>query len=87
MPKNIIADYLLNAALDLKLTKDTDEANRLISIVCEIYEEFVALLSPEQKLLYEKYCNAKDDYTDAVLNRHFSEGFKAGILFGMEIKE
>ncbi len=75
MSKNYIVDFLLESKLELKLSQNTDEEQRLIVIVCDLHDELSALLTPEQKILFDRYIEAKADYHSEALKNHFSEGF------------
>lgn len=86
MSKNIIVDYLLHGELDLKMSRATDECVRLIGIVSDAYDALLAALTEEQKVLLEKFKSALEDHQCEEVDNFFAEGFKAGMLVGMEIK-
>lgn len=87
MSKNIIVDYLLHGELDLKMSRATDESVRLIGIVSDAYDALLAVLTDEQKALLEKFKSALEDHQCEEVDHFFAEGFKAGVLMGLEMKK
>ena len=57
------------------------------STVSDSYDELIAKLSPELLKLHEKFVNALEgDYSEEV-DFYFIEGFKLGLLIGIECME
>ena len=84
--KNIIVEYLINNKLDQKLTLIPAESMPLVTELVKAEEVLLAALSDEHKAMFKKYVDAALDYRCEQSDYYFTEGFKAGILFGLEIK-
>ena len=83
--KNIIANYLLHGELCKKIS-DTECKSLLLNLT-EAEEELIASLSETQKTIYNRYSDAAANFRLEEIDTHFSEGFKAGALFGLQIKD
>jgi len=85
--KNYIIDYLINGKLDDKLTCVSAKCKPLLDATVAAEETLNAVLTDEQKTLFKAYCEAALDFKCEQLDHHFAEGFKAGILMGLQIKD
>jgi hypothetical protein len=86
MNENIIIRYLMREELDKKLSQDTPELHRLISVVSDAYDELLKVLDDNQKALLEKFKNALEEHDNEEIDRFFVEGFIAGINIGFAAK-
>ena len=58
-----------------------------MGIVADLDEELCKMLNEEQKNLLKKFQDALDDHNFEECMNYFTEGFKAGMLFGIKAKE
>ena len=85
--KNYIVEYILNGKLEEKLTCVSTCCRPLLDKAVKAEEAVNAVLTDEQKTLFRAYCNATLDFKCQQLDHHFTEGFKAGMLMGLQIRE
>lgn len=64
---------------------DYDKGN--MEIVCNAYDELKEKMSPELFSLHRKLVDALEENWCEEVDFHFVEGFKLGILIGMECME
>ena len=83
--KNIIAKYLAHGELSDKLIKLNADCKLLLNNASKFGDDLLASLSGQQKILFEKYCYASNHYIAEENDIRFTEGFKAGILFGLQL--
>jgi len=84
---NIIAKYLMEGELAQKIAIVPKELIPMRDAMLDTLIKLEAILSDEKKVLLDKYYDCMNNYRDAMEQHHFSEGFKAGILFGLEVKD
>ena len=65
----------------------TEEEHNLMSVVSDTYDELLNALAPEQKKLHEKFIDARESAFCEELDNHYVEGFKLGLLIGIECME
>ena len=82
---SIIRKKLLHSLEDIKLTS---EYSRLLEIVVKDDDEMRVKLAgvPELLKLYEKVQLSFDDLHCESVEMHYVEGFRCGLLFGIEAK-
>jgi len=87
MSKNIIVEYLLNHKLEDKMCSVPAQSKPLLDAFVKAEEALSATLSDEQKALFRTYSDVGLDYRCEQIDHTFTEGFKAGVLFGLQIKQ
>ena len=87
MKKSIIRQLFNGQRGMANLMKMTDEEHRLISIVSDTYDELINELTPKQKELHDKFIDARDGACCEEADTHYVEGFKLGLLIGIECME
>jgi len=85
--KNYIIDYLINGKLDDKLTCVSAECKPLLDAAVKAEETLNATLTEKQKTLFKAYCETALNFKCEQLDHHFTEGFKAGVLMGLQIED
>jgi len=83
---NIIAKYLMEGELVEKLAIVPDELIPMRNAMIDAQKALENALSTKLQPLFNKYHDCIMEYKDAMEQHHFSEGFKAGLLFGLQIK-
>ena len=84
--KNIIAAYLLDGELAQRLAIVPDEHIPKRNAMIEAQEALEEVLTDNQQPLFDKYHDSVMEYRDSMEQHHFTEGFKAGLLFGLQTK-
>jgi len=84
---NIIAKYLMEGELVEKLAIVPKELILMRNAMIDSQKALEDVLTNNQKALFDKNYDRTMEYRDAMEQHHFSEGFKAGILFGLQIQE
>jgi len=85
--KNYIVEYILNGKLEEKLACVSTECKPLLDAAVKAEEEVNAILTDKQKTVFRTYCDVALDFKCQQLDHHFTEGFKAGMLMGLQIRE
>lgn len=67
----------------MDLPKDNENASNL----CDAYNELERNLSPEQLKLHQKVVDALEGDWSQEVDFYFAEGFKLGLLIGIECSE
>jgi len=83
---NIIAKYLMEGELVEKLATVPEELIPMRNAMIDGQKALEDVLTEEQKPLFDKNYDCTMEYKDAMEQHHFSEGFKAGLLIGLQIK-
>lgn len=65
----------------------TEEEHKLACIVSDTYDELAKNLTPEQLKLHKSFEDARDDEFIEEIDNHYVEGFKLGLLIGIECME
>lgn len=65
----------------------TMKEHKLLSDVSEMHKVFVNELTPEQKVLYEKIIDIREDAFYEQSNILYAEAFKLGLRLGIECME
>lgn len=58
-----------------------EETERL----CEAREKFIQALTPKQKMLFEEFEQAHEDFYSAYEEKAFSQAFKSAFRFALEL--
>ena len=61
------------------------EANHLSSLIERNREALLVLLTPEQRLLFQKYIDSLEEYLLRMMGLSFYDGFRIGAKLIMEI--
>lgn len=69
------------------MNKPIEDKENFMGIVCEAYEELEKKLSPELFKLHEKFADALEGQLVKEIDFYFVEGFKLGLLIGIECME
>ena len=85
--KNIIVAYLLEEELAQKMAVVPKELIPIRNAMLDAGKALEDSLTDKQKVLLEIYYNSTIEYRNAQEQYHFSEGFKAGMLFSKEINK
>lgn len=67
--------------------KTTEEEHRLAGVVSDTYDELIKRLSPEQLKFHETFNKAREYAFIEELDNNYVEGFKLGLLIGIECME
>lgn len=87
MEKSAIKDIFNGLRGHRETMKTTKENKEYLSIVCDTYDELKEKLSPEMLKLHEKLVDAlENDWVEEV-DFYFVEGFKLGLLIGIECSQ
>jgi len=85
--KNYIIEYFINGKLDQILTCVSAECKPLLDAAVNAEEAVNSILTDKQKAVFRVYCDVALDFKCQQLDHHFTEGFKAGMLMGLQIRE
>lgn len=69
----------------MNMPKDNIKEN--MGIVCDTYDELKEKLSPELLTLHQKLVDSLENEWSEEVNFYFVEGFKLGLLIGIECLE
>lgn len=84
--KSAIRQMLYGQRGNFQLIELTTEYKELKKKYCEIEDEFESKLKemPELYALYLKVCDANDDKNSEIENTYYAEGFRFGLLIGLD---
>lgn len=85
MKKSVIKD-IFNGYRGCRDTMNMpkDFVKKNMGIVCDTYDELKEMLSPEVLILHQKFVDALEGNWSEELDFYFAEGFKLGLLIGIE---
>lgn len=86
MKKSAIKDIFYGFRGHVETMKMPKDENKSISI-CNIYEELKEKLTPELLALHQKLVDTLENNWSEEIDFYFTEGFKLGILIGIECNE
>ncbi len=64
---------------------NSEEESKILDEVVKKDKEFIKTLTPEQVKMYNETKSALDDLNAEESDRYFAEGFRCGIIMGMDI--
>jgi len=85
--KNYIIDYLLTEELERKVYALTPKLSESLDNVIADKVAFTATLTKKQKELFDKSSNSEAAHHLKQTEHYFTEGFKSGILIGLQVAE
>lgn len=87
MKKSAIKDIFNGTRGDMETMKMPQKRNENLDIVCDYIDELKEKLSPELFALHENVINGLESNFIEEVNFYFVEGFKLGLLIGVECME
>lgn len=81
MNKSVITEVFCEFRENIRLT---EQGRKLLKQVSDAYNELSKRLSPEQFQLYNKLDDAIEEEHSEELDNYFTEGFRLGLLIGIE---
>ncbi len=87
MKKSIIKEVFYGNRGSSDSMRATDKELELIKNVLKAYEAMSKTFTNEQKQLYEKFIDAKETAFCEEAENYYVEGFKLGLLMGIECTE
>jgi hypothetical protein len=87
MKKSVISDVFYGKIGNYQDIKPTEETKQLTDKIIECDELLRKNLSDELIVLYEKCISAIDEQNIEELRIHYVEGYKLGLLTGIEVCE
>lgn len=85
--KSVISDIFNGVRGHRETMTIPKEERKHIGMVCDIYDELKVKLSPELLNLHQKFVDALEGNWSEEVDFYFVEGFKLGLLIGIESME
>ncbi len=87
MKKSMIREIFFGRRGNANNFNLTERESELLDIEGKIAEDLEEKLTPEQWELHEKFANAIRNELCEEITQHYIEGFKVGLLLGIECME
>lgn len=87
MKNSIIEDIYFGRRGSDVVLKTTEKTKKLMNEAIEYEDSFKKVLSAEQLSLFERYISSVIDLKVEELCVHYTEGFKLGLLVGIQCAE
>ena len=87
MNKSAIKDIFHGFKGHMETMKIPESSRNNLTSVCNFYDELKGKLSPELLKLHQKFVDALENNWSEAVDFYFVEGFKLGLLIGVECGE